>query len=862
MPTPEGGRQTFVDGALALGNVVLADHGRRAVPVSFGPVPDAGRFEFRFPDGPLTQVARQVLEVPLADGSGSEQQVVTFDPAGFRHRGHLGATRRGAARRAPHRQRRTGVARAAGPRLERHQPRRRRRGRRLRERRPAVRTRVGRVPGQRAATPARAPGRGDVPHGNGAVGNVAAEAIRTLLDDGTVSAALREVLDEQPGACRVWNPLPATGGTEPETIEQVRQRAPVAFRTQLRCVTAADYAERAAQFGAPGPRRIQRAVASIRWTGSWFVVVVAVDPVGSETVGEDFLAEVTDYLDGFRMAGHDLQVVPAQYAALDVGLAVQLDDELPPGPGPRGPAGAHVQPAAPRRAARPVPPRPAHLRHHRLPRPDPRRGPGPPRGDPGQGDPVLAPPAAGHRCSRHGPDRDRAERDRPAQQRPQPPRAGQVLPRLPGRWAMSCGCGGGNQCLCDERTPQTPLPVHNAPGQPVLHRRVATQATAKATMLRALSDPDLPGTTRFTARNDEDFGVAFIDAAAVVADIVSFYTDRFVNEHYLRTASERRSLVELSRLIGYQPRPGLAPTADLVFTLDTSPGAPAATVIPAGTGVQSSPDPGQSPVIYETLADISASPAWNAVRPRRTSPHPVAPGTTLSFAGAVTLAVGDGVLFRTDSAGTLGFGLISSVTDVAAVPELPGQPGLPARTDVSVSTVTTNVATPPTGPPCSRPSQRCPGTRSRSPHGPLTQATGAATRSIKVLDTPTLPRWPDFPGVAQIAQLRRTVTKKGKKHVEIVYIITSAKHADAPPAVLAAWVQGHWCIEDRLHYVRDFSYDEDRSQVRTANAPHVMATLRNTTISILRLAGWDNIAAALRHHARNPERAITCALTC
>ena len=168
-----------------------------------------------------------------------------------------------------------------------------------------------------------------------------------------------------------------------------------------------------------------------------------------------------------------------------------------------------------------------------------------------------------------------------------------------------------------------PAAVANAPGQPVLHRRVATQATAKATMLRALSDPDLPGTTRFTARNDEDFGVAFVDAATVVADIVSFYTDRFVNEHYLRTAGERRSLVELSRLIGYQPRPGLAPTADLVFTLDTSPGAPTASVIPAGTGVQSSPDPGQSPVIYETLADISASPAWNAVRPRRTVPHPV-----------------------------------------------------------------------------------------------------------------------------------------------------------------------------------------------------------------------------------------------
>ena len=74
-----------------------------------------------------------------------------------------------------------------------------------------------------------------------------------------------------------------------------------------------------------------------------------------------------------------------------------------------------------------------------------------------------------------------------------------------------------------------------------------------------------------------------------------------------------------------------------------------------------------------------------------------------------------------------------------------------------------------------------------------------ATRSLKVIDTPTLPGWPQFPGVAQVAQLRRTTTRAGKKHVEIVYIITSAKHTDAPPAVLAAWVQGHWHIEDKLH---------------------------------------------------------------
>lgn len=136
------------------------------------------------------------------------------------------------------------------------------------------------------------------------------------------------------------------------------------------------------------------------------------------------------------------------------------------------------------------------------------------------------------------------------------------------------------------------------------------------------------------------------------------------------------------------------------------------------------------------------------------------------------------------------------------------------------------------------------------------------TRTIKVIDVPALPGWPEFVGVAQVAQLRRTVTKSGKKSVEVVYVITSATHRDAPPAVLAAWVQGHWGIENRLHWVRDVTFDEDRSQVRTGTLPRIMASLRNTAISLLRLTGCSDIAAATRHHSRNPERAITCALTC
>jgi predicted transposase YbfD/YdcC len=141
-------------------------------------------------------------------------------------------------------------------------------------------------------------------------------------------------------------------------------------------------------------------------------------------------------------------------------------------------------------------------------------------------------------------------------------------------------------------------------------------------------------------------------------------------------------------------------------------------------------------------------------------------------------------------------------------------------------------------------------------------STGHGRRTTRTIKVVAAPAWVEFPGAAQVAQIRRTVTRKGKKSVEVVYVITSADHTAAPPATLAEWVQGHWGIENRLHWVRDVSFDEDRSQVRSGHAPHVMATLWNTAISLLRLTGWTNIAKGLRHHSRGPERALTCLLTC
>ncbi len=135
---------------------------------------------------------------------------------------------------------------------------------------------------------------------------------------------------------------------------------------------------------------------------------------------------------------------------------------------------------------------------------------------------------------------------------------------------------------------------------------------------------------------------------------------------------------------------------------------------------------------------------------------------------------------------------------------------------------------------------------------------GRVRRTITVT---TAPDWITFDGAPQVAQIRRTSTRNRKKSVEVIYIITSADHRAAPPTTLAAWVQMHWGIENRSHRVRDVVYDEDRSTVRTGNGPQVMATLRNTAISLLRLAGHTCIAAALRHHVANASRPIYLVLT-
>ncbi len=121
-----------------------------------------------------------------------------------------------------------------------------------------------------------------------------------------------------------------------------------------------------------------------------------------------------------------------------------------------------------------------------------------------------------------------------------------------------------------------------------------------------------------------------------------------------------------------------------------------------------------------------------------------------------------------------------------------------------------------------------------------------------------------FPHAAQAIQIvrRRKLPGKKKWSRETVYAITSLTAVQASPAELAAIIRGHWAIEDRLHWVRDMDFDEDRSQIRTGNGPRVMASLRNLVLTILRLAGATSIAAALRHHARRPDRPLRTIMNC
>jgi len=141
--------------------------------------------------------------------------------------------------------------------------------------------------------------------------------------------------------------------------------------------------------------------------------------------------------------------------------------------------------------------------------------------------------------------------------------------------------------------------------------------------------------------------------------------------------------------------------------------------------------------------------------------------------------------------------------------------------------------------------------------------TGHGRREIRTLKAVTITAGIGFPHAAQAVQITRKTRPinaragtPGRWRTETVYAITDLKPHQARPDEIATWIRGHWQIENGLHWVRDVTFAEDLSQIRTGSGPQIMASLRNLVISMHRLAGATNIAKALRHHARDATRPL------
>ena len=137
-------------------------------------------------------------------------------------------------------------------------------------------------------------------------------------------------------------------------------------------------------------------------------------------------------------------------------------------------------------------------------------------------------------------------------------------------------------------------------------------------------------------------------------------------------------------------------------------------------------------------------------------------------------------------------------------------------------------------------------------------------RELWVLADPELNRYAGsagtvgegWPHLRQVCRIERQRTVKGRTQTKVSYAVTSVAPAAGGAKRLLRILRKHWDIENRVHWVRDVTFDEDRSQVRTGNAPQVMAAFRNLTSTLVRWAGHTNVAAALRRHAAHVSEAF------
>jgi len=205
-----------------------------------------------------------------------------------------------------------------------------------------------------------------------------------------------------------------------------------------------------------------------------------------------------------------------------------------------------------------------------------------------------------------------------------------------------CGCGGSTCGCCDGVAVLTPASVHNRPGLPALAYRVGTHGRFLASMKARLPMIEIqaPGSDSqtlqsyrplqaLTTRDPADPAIALLDAWASVADVLTFYQERIANEGYVRTASERRSLVELSRLVGYAPRPGVSASVYLSYTVDDNQAEPVDLAV--GTRAQSIPGPDELPQSFETDEPLQARREWNDLLIRRERPQRIDTGNVIAI---------------------------------------------------------------------------------------------------------------------------------------------------------------------------------------------------------------------------------------
>lgn len=188
----------------------------------------------------------------------------------------------------------------------------------------------------------------------------------------------------------------------------------------------------------------------------------------------------------------------------------------------------------------------------------------------------------------------------------------------------TCGCGGA----CgghDERL--APAPLHNPPGRTALDYRVGEYGSFLAAQLDRLASPAYPALKGLTVRTPDDPAIGLLDATAVLGDLLTFHSERIADEAYLRTANEHRSLALLGRLVGHRPRPGVAASTHLAYSLERDPRAETLpVVIPRGAQSHSVPaSADEESQTFETSRDLTARWDWNDLKVRRRRPSLVTP---------------------------------------------------------------------------------------------------------------------------------------------------------------------------------------------------------------------------------------------